>query len=62
MPNLASILVGVALVVVLIVAIGFMNKGNSPCGGNCSTCAMSEHCERLDEEKAKKEAQEKKEG
>lgn len=52
--NIPSILVGVALIVVLILAISFMNRGNSPCGGNCSTCAMSEHCERLDEEKAKK--------
>ena len=57
--NVPSILVGVALIVVLILAIGFMNKGNGPCGGNCSTCAMSEHCEKLDEEKVKKKTEKK---
>lgn len=57
--NIPSILVGVALIIVLILAIGFMNKGNGPCGGNCSTCAMSEHCEKLDEEKAKKKTEKK---
>lgn len=46
--NIASILVGVAVVVLLVFAIGRMNRGNGPCGGNCSTCAMSEHCEKLD--------------
>jgi len=44
--SLVSIVIGVALVVGLVAAIGFMNKGNSPCGGNCSTCVMSEHCDK----------------
>lgn len=52
--NLPSILVGVALVIGLIFAISKMNKGSGPCGGNCSTCAMSEHCEKLEELKTKK--------
>lgn len=52
--NIPSIIIGVLLVVALIAAMSFMNKGNSPCGGNCSTCAMSEHCEKMDEPKKEK--------
>ena len=59
--NFASIVVGVALVIVLVFAIGFMNRGNGPCGGNCSTCAMSEHCEKQFD-KTVKDTKEKKEG
>ncbi len=58
--NLANILIGVVLIIVLILAISFMNKGNSPCGGNCSTCAMSEHCEKFEEPKTKKKDDKKK--
>jgi len=54
--NFASIVIGVLLVIALVAAIGFMNKGNSPCGGNCGTCAMSEHCEKMEDlRKTKKE-------
>jgi len=53
--NLISIIIGVLIIVALVFAIGAMNKGNSPCGGNCSTCVMSEHCEKQEQPKDKKE-------
>jgi len=51
--NFISILIGVLIIVGLVVAIAYMNKGNSPCGGNCSTCVMSEHCEKQEQSKDK---------
>ena len=53
--NLPSILVGVALIAALLWAMSAMNRGNSKCGGNCSTCAMSEHCEKMETKEGKKE-------
>lgn len=52
--NFISIIIGVLIIAGLVVAMGYMNKGNSPCGGNCSTCVMSEHCEKQEEDKKKK--------
>jgi len=52
--NIGSIVIGVLLIIGLVVAIGKMNRGNGPCGGDCSTCVMSEHCEKLEEAKKKK--------
>ena len=56
--NIPSILVGVAIIIGLIVAISAMNRGNGACGGNCSTCAMSEHCEKMGQPPKKEEKKE----
>lgn len=56
--NIPSILVGVAIIIGLIAAISAMNRGNGACGGNCSTCAMSEHCERMGQPPNTKEKKE----
>ena len=44
--KIATIIIGAAVVTVLLLAISAMNKGTGKCGGNCSTCVMSEHCEK----------------
>lgn len=48
--NLASIITGAAVVLVLLLAIGFMTKNGtgSSCGGNCSACGMAESCHKED--------------
>lgn len=46
--NIASIITGAAVVLVLLLAIGFMAKNGvgSSCGGDCSACMAADSCHK----------------
>lgn len=52
--NILRILIGAGLVLAILLALSLMNRGSGSCAGNCTTCALSSHCEKRDEEEIDK--------